>query len=479
MQQCHHNDVVGLSNRYLKDTQNDVTFDENIFNECLDELCDLLKPHFDGPISLSDFMAMKSGKLGNRYRKAANDLKDGFDFTKDFDIKAFIKNEKYAELKPPRMIMGRDPKFNLIYGLFTTALEKAMMKIPQFSKGLNFKQMGKQFLDLIGITGWILEGDFEKFESTQRIKLLYKVQMGIWSRLLDKNQELLMFVLFCCLMKKNGTTPSGTKFYFEGCRGSGDMDTGLFNSIICWICCRYFEKVNKTGNGNFICQGDDNGLHIPTGMDNYVDTFSLFGLTAKLILRKDYHDFDYCSGKFMFINKEECVYFQNIVKMMNNIGVLTNVEFEKYAQQYYHSLGYMYKIMYGNCILFSQFADFLMNSTKGQHIDMRILEKINPAVTESFRNTEIPLDVDNAFFLSEIFMSFDIGPAEIDSLVLWLTHHHIHFDAGTDKKMRKFGMQLPLTVDLKMIEADLVHSFECYQLTDISISIMDQIVLSM
>jgi len=113
MRNCIHNETVGLHNRYLKSSPNDVTFDDKVVGEILDELAKLMKPHYDGPLTLSEFMANKKGKLANRYKNAVIDVKDnGFDIKRHSKITAFVKNEIYSEKKPPRMIMGRDPRLN-------------------------------------------------------------------------------------------------------------------------------------------------------------------------------------------------------------------------------------------------------------------------------------------------------------------------------------------------------------------------------
>jgi len=416
MTQCYHNDIVGLSNRYLKCADNDYTPNRVLINEILDELCGKLKPHFSGPISLKEFLSTKTGALRKRYEDAAaNVFKSGFKIEQMSTISAFIKNELYDEMKPPRMIMGRDPRFNLAYGLFTTPLEHAMTMLPQVSKGRNFKERGQQFFDLLYGKDY-LEVDFSKYESTQRLGVLNDVELGIWSRLLTPSDFEIIRQLFIAKMRKAGHTLNNVKFEFWYCRGSGDMDTGLFNTLLTYVACRYFEKINGTGNGNFICDGDDNVMSVPIGA-KYIDTFKLFGFDAKLEHRRDYHDVNYCSGKFLQYSPGKFYYVQDLHKLMQNLRTFRKIKFNHCKGAYFHSLGFMYKQLYPNFPVYSNISKFLMNMDPKSHVNVAILNEINPAHTEAFiKSNDLGLSVDPSILRVEIMCSFGFSPSEIDRL---------------------------------------------------------------
>lgn len=129
---CCHNEIVGLKNRYLKGTEHTgCTYDVAHVERLLDELCDLLRPKLGEIPTLEEFCSAKKGKLRKRYDDAVRKvLYRGFRLDKDCDITGFVKNEKMNEHKPPRMIMGRNPIYNLIYGRYTTMLEEALKTLP-------------------------------------------------------------------------------------------------------------------------------------------------------------------------------------------------------------------------------------------------------------------------------------------------------------------------------------------------------------
>lgn len=468
MNGCVHNEFVGLRNRYLKHGDNTFQLDLNLLWDCVKELALLLKPHYHGPCTLAEFFDNKGGKLAKRYNDACDKiLESGFDLKKCSKVSAFVKNELYDELKPPRMIINRDPRFNLAYGRYTMPLEHAMTHLPQISKGKNFMQCGEQFRDLI-FGEWYLECDFSKYESTQRYILLKIVELGLFFLLLDpefSSQSVDVFFktvlkitkdtnptvtweyklnslcekldkLFEAKMLKAGFTQGGVPFSFFALRGSGDMDTGLFNTLLTWIACCYFERVNGLTGRRFCCNGDDNIQRMPRGKTTYVDTFSLFGFDPKLILRKDYHDVDYCSGKFIQINKNgDFMYIQNFIKAINNMSIFRKLQFQHCRDTYYHSLGVMYKAIYGSLPLISNFAEYLLRSTVGKHVSTDILRELNPVYQEQFKFGPLEIKWDCTAVV-EICMSFGLNFGILQHLCDWLDTSAIVFKPGETKRYR-------------------------------------------
>lgn len=461
MNNCMHNEFVGLRNRYLKETKHACTYDRKIVDQILDEFCTELNKFWEGPITLEQFMERKKGNLYTRYSNAVRKINDrGYDVKKHSSTSAFVKNELYSEIKPPRMIINRDTRFNLDYGRFTIPLEHCMMNIPQFSKGKNFIERGKQFGDLVYQEGtWFLEGDASKFEGTQRPELLDHIELGIWKRLLNSKEYQHILKIFEAKMIKRGITMNGVKFKFKGCRGSGDMDTGLFNSILMYIACRYFEIMNKfPWSGKFIVDGDDNVMKIPR-IDTYIDTFAHFGFDAKLIIRKDYHDVDYCSGKFIKANDKQFMYVQNIVKIINNMSVFRKIKFDHCKSQYYHSLGYMYKVIYGDLPMFKQFSEFLLRSTKNNHVNKAILNELNPMYAEVFEAHKGMSTLEYSETIKvELAMSFEITTGYVDYVCEYYQNSFISFDKKECRRYNERGT--------KRNALDKVEIMKCETLLD-------------
>jgi hypothetical protein len=439
---CHHNEVIGLHNRYLKDSPSKLTFNLKLFNSIVDELIDKLRPNFGGKMDLKEFMAEKKGKLRARYDAAVHKVTtQGFDITKDSDIKAFLKHEIYSDAtKAPRFIMGRNPIFNLIYGLYTTPLEHAMSALPQVAKGKNFRQRGDIFFDLV--FGWkYIENDFSKFESTQTAELLKFLEMRVWRGLMNHVSGEEIYKLFFAKMSKCGYTQLGAQFKIWGCRGSGDMDTGLFNTLLNWVACRYFEIINGLGHGNFIVDGDDSVIQNKTNKSKFINTFAFFCLEAKLIPKDDYHDVDFCSSRFLQYKPGKFIQVQDIHKIMANVPVLKTKAFEHCVGEYFYSLGYMYSKMYHKLPFFSSFAEFLMRQNlqankKHHYFKPEIIQ------TEKYGKMDMMDDAfecDYHIFYTELCMAFSVSPTKLESIISYLQTTKMSVPADHDKKFRKSG----------------------------------------
>jgi len=444
---CTHNEEAGLVNRYLAATPNNPAYDQKILDAVLDEFATLVKPHFNGMMHLKDFIKNKKGRLRARYDDAVNKvLTSGFNLKKDNYIKAFLKSEIFnEENKTPRNIMGRCTKFNLVYAMFVTPLEEAILHIPEIFKGKTLTAMGDAFYSLIYGEKYMM-WDMTKFEASQQEKPLYDIEMGTWKRLITDIPILnLIYNIWKAKMIKRGFYPTGVEFFFLWCRGSGDMDTGLFNTILNWVATRYFEIVNNLPARRFGVTGDDGIRSLPNKVDpkTLINTYELFGFKTELIPVSDYHDLEFCSSKFIMYNKScRFILIPNIKKTLNNIGFLKNSQFEHCIGDYYYSLGYMYKTLYPGFPIFEQLSNFLMNigsNEKKRYVAMEILQQEKPYLADIFVHGLQHYDIEPSFIMTEYYMSYGLSPVEIENIITYLDESHIIIPETSDRKFKKSG----------------------------------------
>jgi hypothetical protein len=74
-------------------------------------------------------------------------MADGFATSKDARVKAFVKGEKWAKYKvfKPRVIMGRDPRYNLELATYLRPIEHAFYA--------QFRGWGRQFYTRTRLVG--------------------------------------------------------------------------------------------------------------------------------------------------------------------------------------------------------------------------------------------------------------------------------------------------------------------------------------
>lgn len=422
MTNCQHNEVNSFHQRYLKETPPLGALDYDLINEIVDKLAVDLKPFFDGPITIGEFLRDKKGRLGKRYNDAYKDIFENCRSLRDISrMTAFIKLEKYNdETKSPRFIMGRDARFNLLYGLFTTAMEHAFTKLKQVAKGKNFLERGKQFADLI-FGGWYLENDFSKFEGSQRLEVLV-IEKMLFKKLLSATDYANYKALWQEKMFKRGYTKNGIKFQFQGCRGSGDMDTGLGNTLLNFVSLKYFMIKNGLDPERFIVDGDDSVAAIPKGREDFVNYFLDFGFDAKLLVKKTYHEVDFCSSKFIQVNPGTFYQVQNLDKLLTNIGTILDDRFVQSAAEYYASLGYMYQVVYKDIPIYYQLGCFLRNFIQGKHYAKPSMIESNYGIREAFKNsTTLTFEVDHKLAYLEVMLTSGKSAVELEYLCMQLS----------------------------------------------------------
>jgi hypothetical protein len=297
-------------------------------------------------------------------------------------------------------------------------LEHALTEISQVAKGKNFLQRGEAFSNITG--EWFLENDFSKFEASQRIRLLELIELGVWKRLSTDSDYAKLKRLFYAKLEKNGHTLNGLKFKFRGCRGSGDMDTGLFNTIINIVAIEYFLEENNLEENieKYMVDGDDSVTKIPRGtkLSDLKNTFNDFGFDTKLVVRKDYHDVEFCSSKFIQINPGTYYQVQNLEKLLSNVGYLINPNFTHCADDYYASLGYMYMVVYKDIPLYYDLGKYLRSCRDKHYIKTELVNGSFGAFNAFEKTKELNIHVDPVLAYTEIMMSTGLSPPEISYL---------------------------------------------------------------
>lgn len=400
---CRHNVIESLKCRYLKNTPDIGKLDMELVYKIVDHLAGEMKEFYKPEFSFNQFVKTKPGVTRKRYLKAYKQLLNGgSNLSKIDEIAAFVKNERYFEEgKSPRMIMGRDPRFNILYSRFTSRLENSFFSLPQVANACDYWKCGEKFKELLG--DWMFENDMSKYESSQR-KFHLWLEFLVYSKVVSREEVPDLATLFAVKCKKVGSS-NGVKFEFDFCRGSGDMDTSLGNGVINYLATMYFMIKNFCKRDNclfktcgcwfdkFTLKGDDNYGKCFRGMKNLKNTFLDWGFDAKLKVNEDPRKTEFCSGYFVELTGGRFYYVQKMKKLIQSLETCINKDFVKngWVAHYYKSLGLMYQRLYGCLPVYRDISAFLLSASEKLGINVNLIDESYGA-SEAFKSSQCNIE---------------------------------------------------------------------------------------
>jgi hypothetical protein len=444
---CAHNVYLSLHKRYLKITQEAQRnkLDFKLLNRIINSLAEQIKMRVK-PFDSQSFLKNKTGRLRRRYYSAYKDLiRDGVDLNKISDISAFVKLERYFEDgKAPRMIMGRNPAFTLLYSQIVEPIERAFFELPQVANGCDNFSCGEKFEKLVG--DWFVENDMSKYEASQRLFTL-SMEYAVYSLVYD-DQELLDRI-FLAKLHKRGHTTTGVNFKFDNCRGSGDADTSLGNGILNYISTMYFLCINTCSTEcgldechqhgckatKFVLKGDDSYMSYPKTKE-YLNTYAYFGFEAKIMIRTEPEKVEFCSGHFVEYQPGKYVYVQKLKKLLQSIQTCINADAIRngWVGHYFKSLGLMYNTLYSGIPVYEDIGPFLMSVNVKFGLRKELIQSYN--LLDMFNNRDKigQLDVNRVCAAVSVSLVNDMCFGELKHVSTFLKTHTINIPPEQQKR---------------------------------------------
>ncbi len=248
--------------------------------------------------SFDQFVNSYTGRKHTMYANAVSSFELKPLDIRDSYITAFVKAEKVnfsAKSDPaPRVIQPRSPRYNAAVGVYIKAIEHKIYSTiadvfgaPTVSKGLNAGEMGSlmawkwsQFNDPVAVGL-----DASRFDQHCSIQAL-QWEHSIYRLFFPKDKHFAQLLRWQLRNKGFGNCPDGKiKYTTEGCRMSGDMNTGLGNCLLmCAMIYAYMQ--NKACKYELINNGDDCVLFIERQdihkLDDCSNWFVNMGFTMKI-----------------------------------------------------------------------------------------------------------------------------------------------------------------------------------------------------
>jgi hypothetical protein len=228
------------------------------------------------PVLRAQFPEFYTGRKRTIYEQAVKSLLQSSVSRKDSKLKAFVKAEKINfSAKPdavPRVIQPRDTRYNVEVGRFIKVIEKRIYKAIAWvfgsitvMKGLNAAESGcvmrkkwDRFKHPVALG--LDASRMDQHVSVDALDWEHSIYLNCFSSKKDRN-ELKRLLSWQLKNSGRGYVRDGKiKYEVDGCRMSGDMNTGLGNCLLMCAMIHAFMSEIKVTKYELANNGDDCSL---------------------------------------------------------------------------------------------------------------------------------------------------------------------------------------------------------------------------
>lgn len=252
------------------------------------------------PIAIETIPDNYSGQKKRRYLRALDSLRTYPVNKGDSRVSAFIKLEKVdgfrKENPDPRMIQARTARYNLELAKFLREYEHKFYKIKDraglllprtrcVAKGLNLTQRAnllhrkwQQFTDPVCINT-----DASRWDQHVSKELL-QLEHLMYAMAFNNDPELVW--LLSLQVNNSCVTFNGIAYWTTGKRMSGDVNTGLGNSLLMVLCMAWYLSEQGFSRWDMLVDGDDCQVIVEREqfqkLDNICQWFLSYGVELKV-----------------------------------------------------------------------------------------------------------------------------------------------------------------------------------------------------
>lgn len=324
---CLCNQVIALTHRHQIETP--VCQDLDEFEPLIDELVKGVKLE---PWTYQQVIDGYIGQWKQKYKSArASLLSNGLQPWHSI-LTLFVKDDKEhgQPEKAGRAIQYRSPEFCLSQAVYTKAVEEWFYDLVEKDGSIIVgkkdgyavaKALETKFQNYKRPVA--LEADASKFDTCVDIKWLKKI-LQILFRIFPKKHRKQLYKLWSQTFINRGRSRKGLKYKTWGTRASGDMDTGLGNSIIMYLMLRQWLKLANV-NGSILVNGDDSVVvieHEDLNKMRDMTCFNRWGFNMKLGVAHGLHEVEFCQSK-VIRSDYGLVMARNPVRVMRRTGWTT------------------------------------------------------------------------------------------------------------------------------------------------------------
>lgn len=304
---CIHNETRALHNRHLKAVPNTLTRRGlRAVRRQLVRISQRVGPVH--PIGLDAVLAHVPSRKKRLYRSAAMSLLVREVDGRDAEVKMFVKQDRYdaQEIvdKEPRAIQYRSPRYNLCLQQFLHPFERAYYNTTTAErggpvKGKNSWERASLYNDALinFVDPIVLSLDFKKFDAHLQPEMLHEEHKAYLRSMPYDELRLLLNMQH----KNKCRTQGGLRYYVDGTRMSGDVNTGLGNTMLA----QAFVEAWAVHHGiKIVCfvDGDDVIIIMERGRVPSFEFFLELGMEATVEVLEVPH-LTHCQSKIIRVGK--------------------------------------------------------------------------------------------------------------------------------------------------------------------------------
>lgn len=262
-------------------------------------------------------------------------------------VNMFCKDDSYTDPpeKAPRAIQYRHPTFMLEMGRFTKAVEVwfyhlrdeydtlIVGKTDPYTIGSELVKKSKFFDNPV-----YLMLDASKFDTCVDVKWL-KLVVRCYKLLFPTRFHRTIDWLWKQTYINKGRTKAGLRYKTRGTRMSGDMDTGLGNSMIMYLMLTQYLKTAGV-KGSIMVNGDDSlvvvsRVNLSKLMD--IKIFKTFGFSMKFDVAYDIQEAEFCQSRLVWTDYGPAMSL-NPLRAINRLAWTTEKYSARHARQYVNTV---------------------------------------------------------------------------------------------------------------------------------------------
>ena len=215
------------------------------------------------------------------------------------EIRCFIKEEYYPEIKNPRLIMPRDDSFKVALGRFIKQIEDVIFSKPNFIKKIPTYDRPAYLLDRLGLMNVkYIETDYTSWEASMG-KLMQGLEHDIYRAVIAFCPEMETFNHLLKQVISENILKLGFCTYLVSGRASGEVTTSLGNTLLNYYIWKYVCYRMKIKSRS-VFEGDDGLASVPVDFDvnRAVAIMNRLGMIVKMFLAEHIGDVSFCGCRF-------------------------------------------------------------------------------------------------------------------------------------------------------------------------------------